>query len=107
MTVYDRNSYTMAFYCCKIPAEMLALTEGEITVFAGHVSFDATEFAHFWAVAPHGQPRGDCSDNATEHLLAFIWMTDLKHGTISGKDLCQAGFDLVLAADMNGALKLV
>ena len=44
------------------------------------------EFAHFGAVAPHGWPRGDCSDNATEHLLAFIWMTDLKHGSISGKD---------------------
>ena len=41
---------------------MLPLTEGEITVFAGLVCFDATGFAHFWAVAPHGWPRGDCSD---------------------------------------------
>ena len=66
---------------------MLPLTQGEITVFAGLVCFDATGFAHFWAVAPRGWPRGYCSDYDTEHLLAFIWMTNLKHGSISGKDL--------------------
>ena len=75
--------------------QMLPLTEGEITVFAGLFCFDATRVAHFGAVAPHGWPRGDCSDYITEHLLAFIWMTDLKHGSISGKDLCEAGLDLV------------
>ena len=42
MTVYDRNSCTVLFCCCKIPAEVVPLTEGEITVFTGLVSFDAT-----------------------------------------------------------------
>ena len=42
MTVYDRNSSTILLYCCKIPAETLPLNEGEITVFTGLVSFDAT-----------------------------------------------------------------
>ena len=42
VSVYDRNSYIILFYCCKTPAEILPITEGEITVFTGLVSFDAT-----------------------------------------------------------------
>ena len=87
LSVYDRNSYIILLHLCKILAAELPFTEGEITVFAGQVWLDATEVAHFWAVAPRGWPRGDYSDLATEHLLAFIWMTNLKHGSISSNDL--------------------
>ena len=86
---------TLTLYSCtaaKSLQEMLPFTEGEITVFSGLVCFDATGFAHFRAVAPYGWPRGDCSDYVTEHLLAFIWMTDLKQGSISWKDCMLSWF---------------